>query len=152
MEFALLESLRLIYENVPIWLADYDSFHLFWHFDRGNIVEALPVELLCLFSSEVSFATFLCLAFAIAHDLHTGNIPLKRFIPSWCAVFLVMSSLRCPKYSWARLMLILKIFFASSFRLSRLELSDTIDATSKLSGSCVSCLLKIAHYSAPRLV
>ena len=64
-----------------------------------NIVEALPIELLCLFSSEVSFATFLCLAFAIAHDLHTGNITLKRFILSRCAVFLVMSSLRCPRYS-----------------------------------------------------
>ncbi len=105
-----------------------------------------------LFSSEVSFGTFLCLAFAIVHDSHTGNIPFKLFIPSWCAVFLVVSSLRCPKYSWACLTLILKIFFASSFRLSRLELSNTTDATSKLSGSCVSYLLKIAQYSAPPLV
>ncbi len=48
MEFALLESRRLIYENVPIWLADCDSFHLFRHFDHDNIMEALPVEILLL--------------------------------------------------------------------------------------------------------
>jgi hypothetical protein len=69
-----------------------------------------PLNSYTMFSSEVSFGPFLYLAFAIAHNSHTGNIPLERFIPSWCAIFLVMSSLRYPKYSWACLTLILKIF------------------------------------------
>ncbi len=48
MEFGFLESRCCIYENVPIWLADCHSFHIFQHFDCGDIVKALPIVLLCL--------------------------------------------------------------------------------------------------------
>ncbi len=60
-----------------------------------------PLNSVALYSPGGSFRMFLSFAFAIGHDSQTGNDPCKRIIPRYLAVILVVSSLRCPRYSWA---------------------------------------------------